>query len=138
MAHSTPGRMWLVTYEMRDPIGRIVVEVDSLWHLRRNAFIREREINGDPADHGMVAWVATVTIADAPRAVPPPGAAVRAPRRKDPSAPPRHSPLRPEQVREIRRRHAAGDGGYRVLAREYGVSKSTIGAIVTGRNFGRI
>ena len=93
MAHSTPGQLWLVAYEMRDPIGRIVVEIDSAWRLRRNAFIRERAINDDPADHGMVAWVAQTVIADAPGAVP------RAAWQSPPAATP---PTRPAQEGPVR------------------------------------
>lgn len=38
-------------------------------------------------------------------------------------------------VREIRRRYAAGGVTHRLLAREYGVANSTIRAIITGQNW---
>lgn len=43
--------------------------------------------------------------------------------------------LTEDSVREIRRRHAAGDIGYIRLARAYGVSMSTIVAVVKRRNW---
>lgn len=48
--------------------------------------------------------------------------------------------LTPKKVREIRKKHSKGERGIGVeLAKEYGVSKSTISEIVNhSRNYGRI
>jgi hypothetical protein len=45
------------------------------------------------------------------------------------------SKLTERQVREIRRRYAAGDGTYLSLANDYDVGNGTIGAIVQGRTW---
>jgi hypothetical protein len=40
------------------------------------------------------------------------------------------------QVRAIRRAHASGRGGYRTLAKEYGVSRWTVREIIRGESYG--
>ena len=40
-----------------------------------------------------------------------------------------------EQVTEIRQRHAAGEGGYGTLAREYGIARSAIADIIKNRHW---
>lgn len=50
----------------------------------------------------------------------------------------RNSVLTETKVREIRRRHAAGDGSWRSLAREYRVNKSTIERVLTRKTWTHI
>ena len=45
--------------------------------------------------------------------------------------------LTAEQVRQIRRRYAAGEESHRTLGREYGVDRSTVRAVVSGRSWPR-
>ncbi len=61
---------------------------------------------------------------DAPGPVRPAGQSVGRPRR-----------LTPDEVRQIREAYAAGKGSYRALAEKYGVSPSTVQAVVAGRRF---
>jgi hypothetical protein len=47
----------------------------------------------------------------------------------------RGAKLTAEQVREIRRRHAAGEGSYPVLAAEFGLHPQNVGRVVRGEGY---
>ena len=116
-------QVYVVTCEMRDFLGRIVEEIDSIYGRHSNAVARRKAINSDPAQYpGMVADTTTYQLLDgaAPLDVPPKGS--------------RSQGLDPQKVTEIRARAACGET-CRQLAAEYGVSRSTISDVVTRKSW---
>jgi hypothetical protein len=115
--------VYVVRYETRDPLGRIVDEIDSIFLHRSSAVARRKTINGDPETYpDMVADVIQYVLRDF-----------------DLTGPPRHrkrignpQKLTAEKVIEMRQRYAAGDV-MRVLADAYGVSVQTVSDVIHRR-----
>lgn len=118
---------FVVTYEHRDVLGRIVTEVDSIYVSEANAEARASVINSDPGLFpGMVADVEDYPVADG---------RLYQPARSQLSGAMRSTiKLNPKAASEIRARAAQGEA-QAAIAEDYGVSPGTIGDIVRGRTW---
>lgn len=115
---------YVVVYETRNPIGAIVEEIDSIFLDEALAVMRRKNINDDPADHGMVADVREYPIRDFALTATPEPYDYRAPRAR----------LTPKDVLQIRQRKAVGES-LTELADAFDVSPQTISDICLRRTW---
>jgi len=119
---------YVVTFEARDMLGRIIEEIDSIYLQESNAIARRKLINGDPKTFpGMVADTREFPIRDYAIATPTRGNTRMS----------RPKKLTPEKVIAIRRRYTAGET-MRTLAKEFGISPDSVSNVVNRRSWAHV